>query len=106
MKNYLYHFMVFRYHNYLYSNQFEQNFSKPLDQAISANVHVDGTNFLFFHIYDDLCVENVKLIGHSKTTKARTQITLKGPWGYDICSNSRKEYHKQEKGCNGLQGHK
>ena len=98
--------MLFRYHNYLYSNQFEQNFSKPLDQAISANVHVDGTNFLFFHIYDDLCVENVKLIGHSKTTKARTQITLKGPWGYDICSNSRKEYHKQEKGCNGLQGHK
>ena len=90
----------------LTSNEIQRNFSKPLDQATSANVHVDGTNLIFFRIYDDLCVENVKLTGNSKTTRAKKQITLKGPWGYDICSNSRKEYHKQEKGCNGLEGHK
>ena len=78
---------------------------KPLDQAISANVHVDGTNLFVFHIEDDICVESVKLTGRSKTTNAKKEKVLKGPWGYDICSNSRQEYHKQEKGCIGLKGH-
>ena len=59
-----------------------------------------------FHVEDDICVESVKLTGYSKTTKTRKEKLLKGPWGYDICSNARQEYHKQEKGCNGLKGHK
>ena len=80
-------------------------FSKPLDQATSANIHVDGTNLLFFRVEDTLCVEGVTLTGISKTTTAKLTKTLKGPWGYDICSNSRQEYHKQEKGCVGLKGH-
>ncbi len=81
------------------------NHSRPLHMATSANIHVDGTNVFLWHIEDDICVEGVTLTGSSNSGEVQVAKSFKGPWGYDICSNAREEYHKQEKGCSGLKGH-